>query len=88
MQQEKEQLFGILGKHLKHLKADAVFDWHKPLKEYGLDSMSSINLLFDIEDSYGIIIPDEKLNGYNASTGTALLQLIEELKYPINDHTR
>ncbi len=80
MEQEKEQLLTVLAKHLRHLKGEDAFDWQKPLKEYGLDSMSSINLLFDIEDQLGIVFPDELLNGQTFSSGDALFGIVEGLK--------
>jgi acyl carrier protein len=38
------------------------------LRDLGLDSMKSIDLLFGIEDVFGIALPDEDLNDHTFAT--------------------
>ncbi|MER5296470.1 acyl carrier protein [Streptomyces pharetrae] len=43
-----------------------------PLRDYGLDSMQSVDLLFGIEDEFGISLPDEALNEHTFATAGSL----------------
>jgi acyl carrier protein len=49
------------------------------LRDLGLDSMREIELLFAIEDTYGISLPDEMLSDKTFSTAGTLWAAIEEL---------
>jgi acyl carrier protein len=40
---------------------DQEFTAESRLRDLGLDSMQAIELLFAIEDSYGVMLPDDKL---------------------------
>jgi acyl carrier protein len=46
------------------------------LRELGLDSMQSIELLFAIEDTYGITLPDDELNDATFATAGSLWHAI------------
>lgn len=46
------------------------------LRELGLDSMKAIELLFAIEDTFGISLPDEDLNDATFATAGSLWQAI------------
>lgn len=46
------------------------------LRELGLDSMQSIELLFAIEDAYGISLPDDQLNDVTFATAGSLWKVI------------
>lgn len=48
------------------------------LRDLGLDSMQEIELLFAIEDTYGFVVPDEKLNDTVFGTAGSLWQMIVE----------
>ncbi|WP_424186720.1 acyl carrier protein [Actinokineospora sp. G85] len=47
------------------------------LRDLGLDSMQSIELLFAIEDTFGIALPDEDLNDTTFATAGSLWTAIE-----------
>lgn len=49
------------------------------LRDLGLDSMREIELLFAIEDTYGVTLPDELLNDTTFSTAGRLWTTIEAL---------
>ncbi|MBS0031780.1 phosphopantetheine-binding protein [Chitinophaga sp. 22321] len=72
----KERFFNILRSYLKFAPEAEVFDWNEPLKNMGLDSMASINLVIVIEDEFGIIIPDEYLNAATFRSAATLYQMI------------
>jgi acyl carrier protein len=46
------------------------------LRDLGLDSMQSIELLFAIEDEYGISLPDEDLNDTTFATAGSLWRAV------------
>jgi acyl carrier protein len=48
-----------------------------PLRELGLDSMKSIDLLFAIEDGLGVSLPDEDLNDTTFATAGSLWRAVE-----------
>ena len=55
---------------------DAAITAESNLRDLGLDSMQSIELLFAIEDTYGIALPDEELNDTTFATAGSLWQAI------------
>lgn len=50
------------------------------LRDLGLDSMRAIELLFAVEDTFGVVIPDECLTEATFETGGSLWSVIEELR--------
>ena len=50
------------------------------LNELGLDSMRAIELLFTIEDIYGVSMPDELLTDSTFATAGSLWNTIESLR--------
>ncbi|HZG04695.1 MAG TPA: acyl carrier protein [Streptomyces sp.] len=47
------------------------------LPDLGLDSMQSIELLFAIEDTFGVSLPDEDLNDTTFATAGSLWTVIQ-----------
>jgi acyl carrier protein len=47
------------------------------LRDMGLDSMRAIELLFAVEDAYGVVIPDEQLTDATFETGGSLWSVIQ-----------
>jgi acyl carrier protein len=69
----------LLRGHLKYLKPGDELDLDAELKPLGLDSMASLDLLFDIEDRFGVVMPDEYLNEHTFATGSALRAAVEKI---------
>jgi acyl carrier protein len=68
----------MLRPYLKYAGAiDIVAD--SALRDLGLDSMRAIELLFAIEDTYGVVMPDEYLNDVAFKTAGSLWAAIESL---------
>ncbi len=65
-----DQKFGIAR---ETLQAD------RPLSDYGIDSLSLAELLFTLEEHFGIEFPDAR---QDVNTLTALAALIDELRQP------
>jgi acyl carrier protein len=55
------------------------------LRDLGLDSMQAIELLFAIEDTYLVSLPDEVLNDTTFATAGSLWTVIESLRVPAGE---
>jgi len=58
----------------------ATIDPHKPLQDYGLDSLSKAELLFAIEDRFQITYPEEYTT---VATLSALVDVVARLRRPL-----
>lgn len=68
----------LLRSHLKYA-GDGPITGRSSLRDLGLDSMRSIELLFAVEDAYGVVIPDERLTDSTFETAGTLWAVVEEL---------
>ncbi|WP_405805516.1 acyl carrier protein [Streptomyces sp. NBC_00210] len=66
----------LLTPFLKYLRGQELTE-DSVLRELGLDSMQSIELLFAIEDTFGIALADEDLNDATFATAGTLWKAIE-----------
>ncbi|MFF2809820.1 acyl carrier protein [Streptomyces sp. NPDC058000] len=67
----------LLRPFLKHAGADPLtLTPDTDLRRLGVDSMQAIELLFTIEDTFGISLPDEELNDATFATAGSLWQAI------------
>ncbi|MFD0312746.1 acyl carrier protein [Streptomyces flavalbus] len=46
------------------------------LRALGLDSMQAIELLFEIEDTYGVTLPDDDMNDATFATAASLWAVV------------
>ncbi|MCD1257284.1 acyl carrier protein [Paenibacillus athensensis] len=74
-----EQFAAVLRRHLKYLKPTQELKGSDDLKALGLDSMASIDLLLDLEEALGIMLPDTMLTENTFSTADALWALLSEM---------
>lgn len=74
-----ENLQIILIRNLKLIQDSSNFDPLKPLSKMGLDSMSAVNLLLEIEETFKIQFPDEMLNSETFYNFTTLYKTINIL---------
>ena len=74
----KDRFVKTLVSHLKYA-SDEYIDLGKDLKTLGLDSMSSVDLIFDLEDQFDIILPDEYLTEETFSTVESLWSVVSTL---------
>lgn len=51
----------LLTGHLRYLDPDVQLRPDMDLRALGLDSMRAVGLLLDIEDEYGVVLPDSAL---------------------------
>lgn len=74
----KDRFVEVLVVHLKHISSEYI-DFGKELKTLGLDSMSSVDLIFDLEDQFDIILPDEYLTEETFLTAESLWSVVSVL---------
>ncbi|MEU9104041.1 phosphopantetheine-binding protein [Streptomyces xanthophaeus] len=55
------ELLAVIRRHLPELTEDTEITEDSPLAELGLDSMRAVDVLFDIEDTFGVSLPDAAL---------------------------
>lgn len=60
MSESLEKLKLIMVEHLKHVSSPEKIEDDVSLENLGLDSMSAMNLMFDIEDQFDVVF-DESL---------------------------
>jgi acyl carrier protein len=51
----------VIRRHLSYLRVDEDLPDDAVLKDLGLDSMRAVDLMFDLEEAFGITMPDEAL---------------------------
>lgn len=73
------EFLGLIRSHLKYLKPNEEVNPNQELRSLGLDSMSSIDLLFDIEDTYGVTVPEEYMTEETFSTAQSLWTVVQTL---------
>lgn len=56
---------------------DSPLEHGSNLRSLGLDSMQAINLLFAIEDTFGVTLPDEMLNDATFETAGSLWHAVQ-----------
>ena len=62
----------VLRRHLRNLPDGQELAPDEPLKKLGLDSMQAVELLFDLEDELGVVLPDEMMTGDTFATRATL----------------
>ena len=55
------------------------FDFSEPLGAYALDSLAAVNIVFDIENQFGIVFPLETIVQSTFATGDVLLAAVERI---------
>ena len=68
-----------LRKHLRLGSADGSIDLSLDLRRLGLDSMSGLALLLDLEKTFAIRFPDEMISPATFRTGETLRAAIRQL---------
>jgi len=74
-----KELEVVLRRYLKQVKSDQPIDPDTLLTKLGLDSMTSINLMLDLETSFNVMIPDEMLTAEVFATASSLRKALETL---------
>ena len=69
----------VLRRHLRSAKADSI-DYNLELVQLGLDSMTAIAVLLDMEKSFSIRFPDDMLVEGTFRTAGRLKDAVRELQ--------
>jgi acyl carrier protein len=67
-----DNYLAILRRHLRYLAPEATLDTQAPLRSMGLDSMAAVALMLDLEDEFGVTLPDSSLTAEVFSTADRL----------------
>ncbi|MGW7463788.1 acyl carrier protein [Streptomyces xantholiticus] len=70
----------LLRRHLRFLPSDQPLEADASLRDLGLSSMQAIEVLFDIEDLYGVSLDDDQLNDTTFSTAEHLWQAVNDAR--------
>jgi len=70
----------LVRRRLKYAPTNGELETDSALKDYGLDSAATIDLLLDLEDTYGITMPDEYLSEETFATLSSLWQAVSQLR--------
>lgn len=73
-------LESVLRRHLTALPAGDSFNHRTPLKDYGLDSVQSVELVFALEDEIGVFLPDEAMTGATFATFESLRAVVRSVR--------
>jgi acyl carrier protein len=70
-----ERFTELLGRFLKFANGKPITE-ESDLRTLGLDSMQSIELLFAIEDTYGVSLPDDEMSDTTFATAGNLWRAV------------
>lgn len=77
MSENEERLLALLRPFLRLLPAGEPLSMSADLGKLGLDSLQSIDLLMELEQAFGITIPDEKITVESFATPANVLALVQ-----------
>lgn len=74
-----DQFEEVLRANLQFLPADQPLDPADSLQELGMDSMGTIQLLLELEETFSVTFPDEALTAETFATPGSLWKVLSEL---------
>ncbi|MBX7098035.1 MAG: hypothetical protein K1X89_10005 [Myxococcaceae bacterium] len=72
----EEKFVAVLRPHLRFLAPGAPVDWERSLKDLGLNSLSSVNLLVDLEEAFDLTFSDDQLAPESFATARTLWKAV------------
>lgn len=75
-----ERFLALLRTLLPDLPEDDAEARSRALRDYGLDSLATVELLVNLEDEFGIEFPDDKLTPSTFVTAAALWDVVRDLR--------
>jgi acyl carrier protein len=80
VQLDTDTFLRILRKYVRQTEGSNAITMESNLYMLGLDSMTAVNLLLELEDAYGVVFPDVLLTESTFETPLALKLAIVSLK--------
>jgi acyl carrier protein len=74
-----EHYMGVLRRHLRFVGEQEPIPPERTLVEVGLDSIGTINLLLDLEESFGVSFPGALLTAETFRTAGSLEEAVSSL---------
>ncbi|MCX4694697.1 phosphopantetheine-binding protein [Streptomyces sp. NPDC048255] len=74
------ELVAVLRRHLPELTEETPITEDSSLAELGLDSMRAVDVLFDIEDTFGVSLPDAALQPDTFNSLAGLRAALEQAR--------
>ncbi len=71
----------VLRRHLRFLRKNQEIHSSAFLNELGLDSVSAVDLLVDLERTFGVTFRDDRLNADTFRTAESLLETLVTLMH-------
>lgn len=78
-QLDAEAFLGVLYSHLKQIGEGSTLTMESNLYVLGLDSMAAVNLLLELEETFGVVFPETFLTESTFETPMALKSAIVSL---------
>jgi acyl carrier protein len=78
----EDRFESVVRRNLQFLPADQALTPVDSLYALGLDSMATIQLLLDLEETFGVTFPDQSLTTETFATPGSLWKVIGELGPP------
>ena len=69
----------VLREHVRFVSAEQVFPMDTNLEKLGLDSMSAIDLLLNLEQTFEILFPDSMLTAETFRTAKTLEEAVRSI---------
>ena len=70
---------GILRQHIRFVNQEQTIPMDTELEKLGLDSMSAIDLLLNLEQTFEVVFPDEMITAETFRTATTLQEAVKSL---------
>ena len=78
-QLDAEAFLGVLYSHLKQIGEGGTLTMESNLYVLGLDSMAAVNLLLELEETFGVVFPETFLTESTFETPMALTSALVSL---------
>lgn len=67
----------VVKSHLPWLDPNEALEPHQSLADQGLDSLATVSVLLDLEDTFSVRIPDELLTAFRFDTAASIWDLLQ-----------
>ena len=79
----RDEAFRVVRRHLSFLRPEDTLSADASLRELGLDSLAAIDLLLDLEQTFGVVFPDKELTEETFRTAANIASAVVRLTAPV-----